>query len=144
MTTHKKIGLILGALVLLIAAGTAYSRFTESKSRPYPTSASHETTNPNASTGTTSATTTQGTPSTKVKTYTLAEVATHKDASSCWTTINGNVYDVTSWISQHPGGQQAILGLCGIDGSDAFNGQHGGQARPASELASFKIGILTQ
>ena len=52
------------------------------------------------------------------------------------------MYDVTSWISQHPGGEQAILGLCGIDSSDAFNGQHGGQRRPATELASFKIGIL--
>jgi hypothetical protein len=26
----------------------------------------------------------------------------------------------------------------------AFNGQHGGQARPASELAGFKIGTLAQ
>lgn len=75
--------------------------------------------------------------------YTLDDVAKHASASSCWTAVNGNVYDVTSFISQHPGGSRAILSLCGIDGSDAFNGQHGGQRRPASELASFKIGNLT-
>ncbi len=78
------------------------------------------------------------------KTYTMADVAQHKDRSSCWTTINGGVYDVTSWISMHPGGEQAILGLCGNDGSDAFNGQHGGQRRPEAELATFKIGTLVK
>lgn len=77
-----------------------------------------------------------------VTSYTLTDVAAHSSAQSCWTTINGNVYDVTSWISQHPGGAEAILSLCGHDGSAAFNGQHGGQRRPASELAGFKIGVL--
>jgi cytochrome b involved in lipid metabolism len=76
--------------------------------------------------------------------FTLAQVATHHSASSCWSAINGKVYNLTSWISQHPGGTGAILSLCGIDGSAAFNGQHGGQARPASELASFYIGTLAQ
>lgn len=77
-------------------------------------------------------------------TFTLAQIATHNNASSCWTTINGGVYDVTSWINQHPGGSEAILSLCGKDGSVAFNGQHGGQARQASELATFKIGTLAR
>ena len=77
-------------------------------------------------------------------TYTLAQVAAHKTPADCWTTINGGVYNVTSWISEHPGGAQAIIGLCGIDGSAAFNGQHGGQARPATELAGFKVGTLTK
>ncbi len=81
-------------------------------------------------------------PTPQEKTYSMTEVASHKDANSCWTTINGNVYDVTSWIDQHPGGSQAILSLCGIDGSAAFNGQHGGQRRPEAELQSFIIGQL--
>ena len=74
--------------------------------------------------------------------YTLAEVATHNSGASCWTAINGEVYDVTPFIDQHPGGSGAILSLCGIDGSEAFNNQHGGQRRPANELAGFKIGAL--
>ena len=74
--------------------------------------------------------------------YTLADVKLHNTSTNCWTTINGSVYNVTSWIGQHPGGSAAIISLCGIDGSSAFNGQHGVQARPASELASFKIGVL--
>jgi len=74
--------------------------------------------------------------------YTMADVQKHNSGTSCWTTINGNVYDVTTWINQHPGGRDAILSLCGIDGSSAFNNQHGGQGRPESELATFKIGAL--
>lgn len=80
----------------------------------------------------------------KPATYTMTEVATHNSRESCYTVISGSVYDVTAWISKHPGGQFAILGLCGKDGTDAFTGKHGGQARPESELASFKIGTLVQ
>lgn len=76
-------------------------------------------------------------------TYTLAQVATHNSATSCYTAINGSVYDVTPFIRQHPGGMGAILSLCGRDGTSAFEGQHGGQGRPAAELATFKIGTLT-
>ncbi|HVV38952.1 MAG TPA: cytochrome b5-like heme/steroid binding domain-containing protein [Candidatus Paceibacterota bacterium] len=67
-------------------------------------------------------------------------VAGHNSAASCWSTINGKVYDLTSWINRHPGGPDAILSLCGKDGSSAFNAQHGGQSRPANELAGFYIG----
>lgn len=98
------------------------------------TSAPKESINPNASNTNSSDVT--------VNSYKIADVALHANSSSCWTAINGNVYDVTSWISKHPGGSNAILSLCGHDGSDVFNGKHGGQARPESELANFKIGIL--
>jgi cytochrome b involved in lipid metabolism len=77
-------------------------------------------------------------------TYTLADVAQHNDASSCWSVINGTVYDLTSWIPQHPGGERAILQLCGTDGSAKFNNQHGGREPMISILAGFKIGAISQ
>ena len=76
-------------------------------------------------------------------TYTMADVATHADASSCWAAINGSVYDLTAWINQHPGGPQRILALCGTDATSAFTAQHGGQARPEKELATFEIGTVS-
>lgn len=76
--------------------------------------------------------------------YTLAEVARHSTKGDCWTTINGSVYNVTAWIGSHPGGQDAILSLCGKDGSAAFGDQHSGDRRPASELSPFKIGTLSK
>ncbi|MEI7512377.1 MAG: cytochrome b5-like heme/steroid binding domain-containing protein [Candidatus Uhrbacteria bacterium] len=74
--------------------------------------------------------------------YSFADVKGHSSSTACWTAVNGSVYDVTKWISQHPGGEKAILGLCGNDGSAAYDKKHGGQARPESELANFKIGTL--
>lgn len=76
--------------------------------------------------------------------YTLAQLVTHNTAKSCWTNVRGNVYDVTSWIGKHPGGDAAILAMCGKNATAAFEGQHGGQARPESELAAFKIGVLVK
>jgi cytochrome b involved in lipid metabolism len=74
----------------------------------------------------------------------MAEVAAHKDSASCYTVIRGNVYDVTSWISQHPGGEGAILSLCGKDGTTTFVNQHGGRPQQEDALATFQIGTLTQ
>ncbi len=83
---------------------------------------------------------TVGTP----KTFTLAEVATHNSAASCYTAVNGGVYDATGFINKHPGGAEKILNLCGKDGSAFFNKQHGGQAQAEATLASLKIGVLAQ
>lgn len=76
--------------------------------------------------------------------YTMAQVATHANIASCWSTIDGNVYDLTSWIPQHPGGKRAIEGLCGKDGTAAFHGQHGDAKKQADILATMKIGVLAQ
>ncbi len=73
---------------------------------------------------------------------TLAQVTIHNSESSCWSAINGSVYDLTSWIPNHPGGEKRILSLCGIDGSDKYNGQHGGSAKIARVLGGFKIGTF--
>jgi cytochrome b involved in lipid metabolism len=74
--------------------------------------------------------------------YAPSEVATHRTADDCWAIINGGVYDLTSWISRHPGGARAIEGLCGKDGSAAFNAQHGGGAAQEAILAELKLGIV--
>lgn len=78
----------------------------------------------------------------KVASFTMEEVAKHNTAASCYTAVNGSVYDVTAWIAKHPGGEKAILGTCGKDASAAFDKKHGGQARPESEIANYKIGVV--
>ncbi len=74
--------------------------------------------------------------------YQASDVATHRDAKSCWVIINGSVYDLTEWINAHPGGPQRILDICGTDATAAFNAQHQGQAEPADQLTQFRIGSL--
>ena len=75
--------------------------------------------------------------------FTMAMVSENDDASSCWSAINGNVYDLTAWINSHPGGPSRILGLCGTDGSASFNAMHSGQPNPESRLQSFLLGPLS-
>ncbi len=75
---------------------------------------------------------------------TLTQIAQHSSRLNCWSAINGSVYDLTSWIPNHPGGEEKILSLCGIDGSSRYNSKHGGEAKQARILAGFKLGILAQ
>lgn len=75
---------------------------------------------------------------------TLAQVAQNKSADSCWSAIDGNVYDLTRWINSHPGGAASIRSLCGVDGSVAFAAQHYGQVRPVSRLAMYLLGPLSR
>jgi cytochrome b involved in lipid metabolism len=75
--------------------------------------------------------------------FTLAEVATHNSASSCWAAISGSVYDLTTWINRHPGGPEVIKALCGTDATSAFTTQHGGEVEPADELEQLRIGTLS-
>lgn len=82
------------------------------------------------------------TPAAPSQTYTIADVQAHNTQSSCWSVIGGDVYDLTSWVARHPGGSQAIIGLCGTDGTDTYTGQHSTSRRPKSVLALLKIGSL--
>lgn len=74
--------------------------------------------------------------------YSLADVAKHNNVNDCWSAVNGGVYDLTSWVSRHPGGPQAIMSMCGTDASSAFNGQHSGSRRAQAALVLLKIGNL--
>lgn len=69
----------------------------------------------------------------------LSLVASHADETSCWTVISGNVYDLTSWIGKHPGGDKAILASCGIDATEMFNGKHGMDPKKWEGLENFRV-----
>lgn len=131
------IGIAVIAVVIIGAIAIVATSNKTDQSSPEPTtSAIRETTNPDSKTPATNP------PSSGVKTYSMADVAAHGSKTDCYTAISGKVYNLTSWISRHPGGSRAILSICGKDGTSAFTSQHGGQARPEQELASFYIGDL--
>ncbi|MCX6781183.1 MAG: cytochrome b5-like heme/steroid binding domain-containing protein [Candidatus Magasanikbacteria bacterium] len=123
MTKQQNIGIALGLLIVIL--GFAFSQRAPTVSPIYKIPS-----------------TTTTTPGAAATSYTITDVATHKDASSCWSAINGVVYDLTSWIASHPGGEGTILSICGTDGSAAFNNQHGTNGRPERILESYKIGTL--
>lgn len=72
-------------------------------------------------------------------------ISTHNSQQSCWIIISGSVYDVTSFLSIHPGGVSAILGYCGSDASDAFNTRAAGHSHSSyarSLLPTYFIGTV--
>jgi cytochrome b involved in lipid metabolism len=76
--------------------------------------------------------------------YTIQDVSQHNSKDSCWTVVRGEVFDLTQWISRHPGGPEKILNICGKDGTKAFVNKHGSQEKPESILEGFKIGKLKE
>jgi len=56
--------------------------------------------------------------------YTMEEVAKHNNKQSCWVVLDGKVLDVTSFLSEHPGGELAILTFAGKDATEEFNMIH--------------------
>jgi cytochrome b involved in lipid metabolism len=74
---------------------------------------------------------------------TVAEVLQHNTASDCWSVVNGNVYDLTSYVSNHKGGAAVITAICGKDGTKAFSGQHAGASKPNADLSSLLVGPLS-
>ncbi|XP_021968211.1 cytochrome b5 [Folsomia candida] len=57
---------------------------------------------------------------TAAKKYSLKEVEAHKDKKSCWIVIADNVYDVTKFLEEHPGGEEVLLEQAGKDATENF------------------------
>lgn len=88
-----------------------------------------------------------GTPSntSSSTTYTAAQVALHNSTNDCWMIIGKEVYNLTSFMDQHPGGAQAMLKYCGKDGTRGFATMDQGQAHSSSAnqlKEDYKIGML--
>jgi len=49
---------------------------------------------------------------------TAEEVAEHCTRDSLWMIVKDNVYDITPYVSSHPGGERALLKFAGKDGTE--------------------------
>ncbi|KAJ5443724.1 uncharacterized protein N7458_007596 [Penicillium daleae] len=58
------------------------------------------------------------------KVFDAAEVAKHNTPESCWVILYGKVYDVTDFLSSHPGGAKIILKLSGKDATEEYDPIH--------------------
>ena len=50
----------------------------------------------------------------------MEAVQAHNKKGDCWIVIDGKVYDVTQWMSKHPGGEAVLLQRAGTDCSEPF------------------------
>ena len=55
---------------------------------------------------------------------TRSEVEKHNTVSDCWVVIYDEVYDLSSYANEHPGGSEAIERVCGRDGTADFASVH--------------------
>ncbi len=75
--------------------------------------------------------------------YTLAQVAKHGNQNDCWLAVNGSIYNVTSFLSRHPGGAEIIIENCGKDATAPFQAERKhGRGEAQQMLAQLKIGSL--
>ncbi len=72
----------------------------------------------------------------------VAEIKTHDNKSDCWSIVNANVYNLTSYVQNHPGGAAVIANICGKDGTKSFTNQHNTQGKPNNVLRSFLLGPI--
>jgi len=55
------------------------------------------------------------------KSLSVADVATHKDADSgMYIIVDENVYDVTGFVDEHPGGAKILKRVAGKDATKQF------------------------
>lgn len=52
--------------------------------------------------------------------YRLEEVAKRNSSKELWLVIHGRVYDVTSFLNEHPGGEEVLFEQAGTDASESF------------------------
>ncbi|KAJ3789634.1 FMN-dependent dehydrogenase-domain-containing protein [Lentinula aff. detonsa] len=75
--------------------------------------------------------------------WSIEEVSKHGDATSCWLIIKNEVYDVTEFLSKHPGGPSIILKYAGCDATSAYEPIHPPDAiqqylSPSQHLGALK------
>jgi cytochrome b involved in lipid metabolism len=72
--------------------------------------------------------------------YTMEEVKKHNSPDDAWTVIGGKVYDITSYVMQHPGGR-LILAVVGKDSTEMLNRVHI-DLKLEEFLSPYLIGII--
>lgn len=86
--------------------------------------------------------------------FTKTQVSLHKSRNDLWIIVHGKVYDVSSFLSEHPGGEEVLLEhagtntflsliIVGTDASVAFE-DVGHSAGAREMLKEYFIGEVTE
>lgn len=59
-----------------------------------------------------------------VRRITSDELARHNTSKSMWIAVDGKVYDMTSFLAEHPGGKRLPLKYAGMDATEVWHSMH--------------------
>ena len=82
-----------------------------------------------------------------LRNYSLLEVAQHKLEKDCWMAIEGQVYDLTSYLPGHPSDPAIVLTWCGREATQAWQTKTAGRphsSRANKLLQQYLIGKLRE
>ncbi|XP_029577376.1 cytochrome b5 [Salmo trutta] len=73
--------------------------------------------------------------------YTLEEIKAHNMSRDVWLIIHDKVYNITSFLEEHPGGEEVLVEQAGADATESF--EDVGHSTDAREmLIQYYIGEL--
>lgn len=142
----KKIVLALVIIASLVAGSVLVGGFLQKNNMQRTTSPTQAGSQPASGTQTTNSSGSgSNSTSSSAKAYGMNEVMQHNTENDCWIVISSNVYNVTSFLSEHPGGAFEITPYCGKDATQAFEtqGGRGAHSQTANDmLATYFIGSV--
>ncbi|KAL1976138.1 hypothetical protein VTN31DRAFT_2420 [Thermomyces dupontii] len=75
------------------------------------------------------------------KEFTYADVSAHNTKKDLYMVIHDKVYNASSFVDEHPGGEEVLLDVAGQDATEAFEDVgHSDEARQI--LAGLQVGVL--
>ena len=71
--------------------------------------------------------------------YTISQV---RESRRKLVVFGDNVYDISSWISKHPGGETVLKQYAGMDITDAFRAYHSKDGKAMKTLKTLRVGFV--
>ena len=140
--SNKKLGAVLLVVAVLVVGGFTVFKLTAKDDEP---TANQTTTQQPENETENEAEDETSTPTNNTDVaLTADEVKKHNSEEDCWAIISGQVYDITDYVSNHPGGDE-ILRACGIDATSFFTerkspeGEEVGSGTPHSSNAENQL-----
>eukprot|EP01132_Coremiostelium_polycephalum_P010764 gene10764-13181_t len=75
------------------------------------------------------------------KTYAFSEVQKHNSLGDLWIVYKDDVFDVTKFVEDHPGGEEVLKGNAGKDATQEFD-DVGHSDTAIAKMKQFRIGRL--
>ncbi|XP_070503761.1 cytochrome b5-like [Chironomus tepperi] len=77
------------------------------------------------------------------KEFTIAEVSAHNTRNDLYMIIDDNVYDLTKFAAEHPGGEEILIEYAGKETTEAFNDI--GHSQDAKEIMKkYHVGAIVE